>query len=112
MSGTALFRRVPESSGHQPNAEASERPPWDAFAADVSATYGQPSPALVARANRGWHNLGARHSRTTGDLPGVEAPDCLVHWDAPTMQPSMDLLGRACIGWERFLRPVAEDLGE
>ncbi|MFJ6798026.1 hypothetical protein [Streptomyces sp. NPDC091268] len=40
------------------------RIPWDAFAvpASTSETYGQPSPALMARAERGWKKLGAVHA--------------------------------------------------
>lgn len=54
--------------------QPDERIPWDAFAssADVTAPYGQPSPALVARAKRGWRRLGAVHARV--DLDAV-APD-------------------------------------
>ncbi|MCJ0868083.1 hypothetical protein [Streptomyces sp. AP-93] len=38
--------------------------PWDAFAveSDVAGVYGQPSPALMARAKRGWRNLGYLHA--------------------------------------------------
>lgn len=41
------------------------RIPWDAFAAsdDVIEVYGQPSPALMARAKHGWRRLGAVHAR-------------------------------------------------
>ncbi|MFJ5634687.1 hypothetical protein ACIQF5_18900 [Streptomyces goshikiensis] len=41
------------------------RIPWDAFTAraDVTEAYGQPSPALMARAKRGWRRLGAVHAR-------------------------------------------------
>ncbi|MER6249948.1 hypothetical protein ABT224_00910 [Streptomyces sp. NPDC001584] len=41
------------------------RIPWDAFAVpdDVTEAYGQPSPALMARAKHGWRRLGAVHAR-------------------------------------------------
>ncbi|MFE3995932.1 hypothetical protein ACFXPW_30165 [Streptomyces goshikiensis] len=41
------------------------RIPWDAFTApaDVTEACGQPSPALMARAKRGWRRLGAVHAR-------------------------------------------------
>ncbi|MFI8281113.1 hypothetical protein ACIGBH_40900 [Streptomyces sp. NPDC085929] len=54
---TALARQIED----QPD----ERIPWDAFtvATDTAGMYGQPSPALVARARRGWRNLGALHAR-------------------------------------------------
>ncbi|MFJ8213236.1 hypothetical protein [Streptomyces sp. NPDC096033] len=44
--------------------QPDERIPWDAFAvdSDVSEAYGQPSPALIERARRGWRNLAARHA--------------------------------------------------
>lgn len=49
----------------QSEDQPAERIPWDAFTvgADTAEAYGQPSPALVARARRGWQNLGALHSR-------------------------------------------------
>jgi hypothetical protein len=59
-----LPRRTPPPQ--QANTEpAAERIPWDAFAvgADVTAHYGQPSPALIERARRGWRRLGALHER-------------------------------------------------
>ncbi|MEY2231913.1 MULTISPECIES: hypothetical protein [Streptomyces] len=45
--------------------QPAERIPWDAFAveADTAETYGQPSLALMARAERGWQKLGALHAR-------------------------------------------------
>ncbi len=66
---TALPRRNPGSSRRQPNAEAPGRIPWDAFSvgADVSATYGQPSQALIERAQRGWRRLGSLHARIGED---------------------------------------------
>lgn len=50
------------------------RIPWDAFAtpADVSTEYGQPSPALMARAKSGWQRLGAVHACID---PGAAAAD-------------------------------------
>ncbi|MFB7355974.1 hypothetical protein [Streptomyces gardneri] len=41
-----------------------ERILWDAFAVPASASevYGQPSPALMARAECGWKKLGALHA--------------------------------------------------
>ncbi|MFE1560986.1 hypothetical protein ACFW6V_39130 [Streptomyces sp. NPDC058734] len=43
--------------------------PWDAFAAgaDIARVYGQPSPALIERARRGWRKLGALHARIDSD---------------------------------------------
>ncbi|MET8297385.1 hypothetical protein ABZW02_25505 [Streptomyces sp. NPDC005180] len=105
-----LPRRIPGSSGRQPNAEVPSRPPWNAFAT-ASATYGQPSAALVERANRGWRNLGARHSRIAGDVSGADGPNRL-RWEAPAIQPSTVLLGRARRGWERFVRTAEEAPGE
>lgn len=54
---TALARQIED----QPD----EHIPWDAFSAgaDVTEMYGQPSPALMARARRGWRDLGALHAR-------------------------------------------------
>lgn len=69
-----LPRRTPQDRrlAEQP----SERIPWDAFAvnADVSAPYGQPSPALMARAMRGWKKLGAMHTRISPSRPGEDGP--------------------------------------
>lgn len=58
-----LPRRTPLA--RQLEDQPAERIPWDAFAvdADVTGMYGQPSPALMARAKRGWRNLGALHTR-------------------------------------------------
>ncbi|MFJ8209712.1 hypothetical protein [Streptomyces sp. NPDC096033] len=69
MTTPSLPRRTPGSSGRQPNTEAPDRIPWEAFtiAADTSATYGQPSPALIARARRGWKRLGNLHERLGQD---------------------------------------------
>ncbi|MFF4576931.1 hypothetical protein ACFY15_00740 [Streptomyces sp. NPDC001373] len=63
MAKLPLPRRTP---ANQPTkSEPAERIPWDAFAAgaDVTAAYGQPSPALVERARRGWRRLGSMHER-------------------------------------------------
>ncbi|WP_327258204.1 hypothetical protein [Streptomyces sp. NBC_01244] len=45
--------------------QPAERIAWDAFAvdADVTAMYGQPSPALMARTKRGWQRLGSLPAR-------------------------------------------------
>ncbi|MGW5342892.1 hypothetical protein [Streptomyces sp. NPDC004050] len=53
-------RPLPRQREDQP-----ERLPWDAFAvdSDTAQTYGPPSPALMARAARGWQKLGALHAR-------------------------------------------------
>ncbi|UQW99190.1 hypothetical protein [Streptomyces sp. RerS4] len=70
MPGPELPRRSPAgASARQPGSEPSSRIPWDAFAAsaDDSATYGQPSAALIARARRGWQQLGSLHARTGQD---------------------------------------------
>lgn len=52
--------------GRQVEDQPDERIPWDAFTvgADTAGMYGQPSPALMARARRGWRNLDALHART------------------------------------------------
>ncbi|WP_405832474.1 hypothetical protein [Streptomyces sp. NBC_00105] len=57
-----LSRRTPLARQLQ---DQPERIPWDAFAVDsgTAQTYGQPSPALMARAERGWRRLGAMHAR-------------------------------------------------
>jgi hypothetical protein len=61
-----LPRRTPPTQ--RTNSEpAAQRIPWDAFAAgaDVTAAYGQPSPALIERARRGWRKLGSLHERVS-----------------------------------------------
>ncbi|MEU5811202.1 hypothetical protein [Streptomyces sp. NPDC047718] len=65
----ALPHRIPGSSDRRPGYDSSSRTPWDAFAvdSDVSATYGQPSPALIERARRGWRRLGSLHARIGED---------------------------------------------
>ncbi|MCX5376695.1 hypothetical protein [Streptomyces sp. NBC_00091] len=59
-----LPRRTPLA--RQLEGQPDARIPWDAFAveADVTSQYGQPSPALIARARRGWRKLGDLHART------------------------------------------------
>ncbi|RST00371.1 hypothetical protein EF910_32060 [Streptomyces sp. WAC07149] len=71
MPGSDLPRRTPGTSGRQPRAEAPEPIPWDAFAvtSDTAETYGQPSPALMKRARRGWKKLGNLHARVREDGP-------------------------------------------
>ncbi|MFG2668376.1 hypothetical protein ACGFY6_29590 [Streptomyces sp. NPDC048387] len=61
---STLPRRTPGARGRIA-AEPPEPIPWDAFAvgADVTAAYGQPSPALIERARRGWKKLGSVHTR-------------------------------------------------
>ncbi|MFE9801572.1 hypothetical protein ACFYP6_22350 [Streptomyces goshikiensis] len=58
-----LPRRTPLA--RQFEDQPDERIPWDAFAveADITGMYGQLSPALMARAKRGWRNLGSLHAR-------------------------------------------------
>ncbi|MFF4369615.1 hypothetical protein [Streptomyces sp. NPDC001594] len=62
-----MTKPLPNGTSLDPQAaeQPSERIPWAAYAvsADVSEAYGQPSPALMARAMRGWEKLGALHSR-------------------------------------------------
>lgn len=69
-----LPRRTPLA--RQMADQPSERIPWDAFAveADVSGTYGQPSPALMARAMRGWRKLEALHSRIGSSGASEDGP--------------------------------------
>ncbi|MFF4446069.1 hypothetical protein [Streptomyces sp. NPDC001502] len=45
--------------------QPDKRIPWVVFAveADITGMYGQPSPGLMARAKRGWRNLGALRAR-------------------------------------------------
>ncbi|GAA0312425.1 hypothetical protein GCM10010302_59110 [Streptomyces polychromogenes] len=81
-------------------------PGWDT-PIDVSSTHGEPSPALLARARRGWRNLGARHG-----VLGVDPPGHPVRWEALANKPSADLLDRARVGWERFLLTTTEAPGE
>ncbi|MGW2038684.1 hypothetical protein [Streptomyces virginiae] len=66
MPGPELPRSTPQARQLE---DQPERIPWDAFAvdSDTAETYGQPSPALMARAARGWRNLGAFHARIKAD---------------------------------------------
>ncbi|MCX5199312.1 hypothetical protein OOK31_36485 [Streptomyces sp. NBC_00249] len=61
MPGPELPRRP---LARQPE-DQPEPVPWHAFTvgADVTEAYGQPSPALRARAERGCQRLGALHAR-------------------------------------------------
>lgn len=67
--------------------------------AGICGTYGQPSRALLPRADRGWRRLGALQGRSMLDLP-----DDPREWAAPMFEPSSELLDRALGGWERFLK--------
>ncbi|MFF4498704.1 hypothetical protein [Streptomyces sp. NPDC001546] len=60
-----LPRRTPQAQ--PPRPEPAQPIPWDAFAAgtDATAPYGQPSPALMERARRGWRRLGSLHERVS-----------------------------------------------
>ncbi|MFJ3975167.1 hypothetical protein [Streptomyces sp. NPDC090021] len=46
--------------------QPDERIPWDAFAvgSNISAPYGQPSPALIERAKGSESRIGALHTHT------------------------------------------------
>ncbi|KIF02957.1 hypothetical protein PL81_26995 [Streptomyces sp. RSD-27] len=67
MPGPELPRRT---QARQPDEQPDPRIPWNAFAikGDVSAPYGQPSPALIERARRGWKRVGSIHARTNKDV--------------------------------------------
>ncbi|MGE7388139.1 hypothetical protein ACQKM2_21980 [Streptomyces sp. NPDC004126] len=78
----------------------------------VSGSYGQPSPALMARANRGWRKLGACHGRIADDVLGVDFPDVSQERVVAEAGLSPELLDRARVGWERFLGSAMEAPGE
>ncbi|MFD0355049.1 hypothetical protein ACFVHW_15140 [Streptomyces sp. NPDC127110] len=64
----------------------------------------------MARANRGWRKLGARHGRIADDVLGVDLPN--VSQERVVAELSPEMLGRARVGWERFLGSAMEAPGE
>ncbi|WP_260618080.1 hypothetical protein [Streptomyces sp. WAC07149] len=89
-----LPRRTPRA--RQPEEQPGARIPWRAFAAgaDVTGVYGQPSPALIARASRGWRKLGDLHARTdaAGEDGAARLPSWL-HEGARVLDPARDREG-------------------
>ncbi|MFF5706155.1 hypothetical protein ACFY7H_27280 [Streptomyces sp. NPDC012794] len=57
---------LPTPDAQQPEDRHTASIPWHAFAAgaDVTSLYGQPSPALIARAGRGRRDPGDAYART------------------------------------------------
>ncbi|MFB0632726.1 hypothetical protein [Streptomyces sp. AB3(2024)] len=103
-----------------PMRQAQDQPgeglPGTAFVApaDVGA-YGQPSLALIARANRGWRNLDALHGGSAPGLPrnrlGMDLLDGSSTRPPSVFEPSADLYKQARAGWERFLGTASEVCG-
>ncbi|MFJ3883018.1 hypothetical protein ACIPW5_36920 [Streptomyces sp. NPDC090077] len=48
----------------------------------------------------------------TRDVLGIDTSDDPYQRLAPVPEPSLDLLDRARVGWERFLRTTGEASGE
>ncbi|MCF3181754.1 hypothetical protein IPZ70_17655 [Streptomyces polychromogenes] len=69
MTTPSLPHCSPGHGGGQPDTEDAEPIPWGAFSvgSDVSAVYGQPSPALIVRAKRGWRKLSFLHAHSGED---------------------------------------------